>query len=89
MWILTDEKEILFIMGGSLGSQLINNEIRKNLNKLLKEFNIIHICGKGNIDQSLINKEGYKQFEYVSEELPHLMKCCRLYNFKGWCQFNI
>ena len=69
------EKEVLFIMGGSLGSQLINNEIRKNLNKLLKEFDIIHICGKGNIDQSLINKEGYKQFEYVSEELPHLMKC--------------
>ena len=63
-------------MGGSLGSQLINNEIRKNLHKLLKEFNIIHICGKGNIDSSLENKKGYKQFEFVREELPHLMKCC-------------
>lgn len=72
----TDEKEILFIMGGSLGSQLINNEIRKNIDKLLKEFNIIHICGKGNIDASLENKKGYKQFEFVREELPHLMKCC-------------
>ena len=71
-----DEKEIIFIMGGSLGSQLINNEIRKNLDKLLKEFNIIHICGKGNIDESLNNKKGYKQFEFVREELPHLMKCC-------------
>ena len=68
-------KEVLFIMGGSLGSQLINNEIRKNLEKLLESFNIIHICGKGNIDESLQNKKGYKQFEYVSEELPHLMKC--------------
>lgn len=68
-----NNKEILFIMGGSLGSQLINNEIRKNLDNLLNEFNIIHICGKGNIDDSLNNKEGYKQFEYVSEELPHLM----------------
>ena len=71
-----DDKEIIFIMGGSLGSQLINNEIRKNLDKLLKEFNIIHICGKGNIDESLNNKKGYKQFEFVREELPHLMKCC-------------
>lgn len=71
-----DDKEIIFIMGGSLGSQLINNEIRKNLDKLLKEFNIIHICGKGNIDKSLEGKKGYKQFEFVRDELPHLMKCC-------------
>lgn len=69
-----DQKEILFIMGGSLGSKIINDEIRKNLDMLLKEFNIIHICGKGNIDEKYKNKEGYKQFEYVSEELPDLMK---------------
>lgn len=70
----TDDKEILLIMGGSLGSKLINEEIRKNMDNLLKKFNIIHICGKGNIDKSLINITGYKQFEYVSEELPHFMK---------------
>ena len=70
----TDNKEVLFIMGGSLGSKIINEEIRKNLEQLLKEFNIIHICGKGNIDKKLINLEGYKQFEYVTEELPHFMK---------------
>ncbi len=68
-----DNKEILLIMGGSLGSKVINEELRKNLGVLLKEFNIIHICGKGNIDESLNGKKGYKQFEYVSEELPHLM----------------
>ena len=70
----TDNKEVLFIMGGSLGSKIINEEIRKKLEQLLKEFNIIHICGKGNIDKKLINLEGYKQFEYVTEELPHFMK---------------
>lgn len=70
----TDQKEILFIMGGSLGSKIINDEIRKNLDMILKEFNIIHICGKGNIDGNYKNKEGYRQFEYVSEELPDLMK---------------
>ena len=69
-----DNKEVLFIMGGSLGSKIINEEIRKNLDELLKEFNIIHICGKGNIDKNLINKNGYKQFEYVNEELPDFMK---------------
>lgn len=69
-----DGKEILLIMGGSLGSKLINEEIRGILDKLLKKFNLIHICGKGNVDRDLINKNGYKQFEYVSEELPDLMK---------------
>lgn len=72
----SDDKEILFIMGGSLGSKIINEEIRKNLEQLLKKFNIIHICGKGNIDKNLANKKGYKQFEYVSEELPDLMEAC-------------
>jgi len=70
----TDNKEVLLIMGGSLGSKLINKEIRKNLERLLKEFNIIHICGKGNTDKNLINKNGYKQFEYVTEELPDFIK---------------
>lgn len=68
-------KEVILIMGGSLGSKIINDEIRSNLEMLLKDFNIIHICGKGNIDDNLKNKNGYKQFEYVSEQLPHLMNC--------------
>ena len=69
----SDSKEVLFIMGGSLGSRVINEKIRKNLDVLLKEFNIIHICGKDNLDKTLINKVGYKQFEYVDEELPDFM----------------
>nr|WP_286675299.1 undecaprenyldiphospho-muramoylpentapeptide beta-N-acetylglucosaminyltransferase [Clostridium sp. CH2] len=67
------EKEVILIMGGSLGSKIINDQIRGKLNLLLRDFNIIHICGKGNLDNNLVNKAGYKQFEYVSEELPHLM----------------
>lgn len=70
-----DDHEILFIMGGSIGSKVINDLIRNNIDLLLKEFNIIHICGKGNLDSNLINKSGYKQFEYINEELPHLMAC--------------
>ncbi|MPQ42338.1 undecaprenyldiphospho-muramoylpentapeptide beta-N-acetylglucosaminyltransferase [Clostridium tarantellae] len=66
-------KMVLMIIGGSLGSKIINENIRSVLKDLLKDFNIIHICGKGNIDNSLKNIEGYKQFEYVSKELPDLM----------------
>lgn len=69
-----DNKEVLFIMGGSLGSQLINEQIRNNLKVLLEQFNIIHICGKNNVDLNLENVKGYKQFEYVDEELPDFMQ---------------
>ena len=67
-------KPIVLVMGGSLGSKVINDALREKLDELLKEFNIIHICGKGNFDKSLDKIEGYAQFEYVSNELPHLMK---------------
>lgn len=68
------EKETILVIGGSLGAKSINDEIRDNINEILKYFNIIHICGKGNLDKSLEGLNGYKQFEYVKEELPHLFK---------------
>lgn len=37
-----------------------------------KDFQIIHICGQGNVEQDL-EQEGYQQFEYVSDELADLM----------------
>ncbi|SHI44382.1 UDP-N-acetylglucosamine-N-acetylmuramylpentapeptide N-acetylglucosamine transferase [Clostridium cavendishii DSM 21758] len=68
-----DNKKVLLVIGGSLGSKIINESIRANLDDLLKEFNIIHICGKGNIDSSLDKKAAYFQLEYISEELPNVM----------------
>jgi UDP-N-acetylglucosamine--N-acetylmuramyl-(pentapeptide) pyrophosphoryl-undecaprenol N-acetylglucosamine transferase len=69
----SNDKPILLIIGGSLGSVTINETIRSCIDDILIEYNIIHICGKGNIDKNLKNKEGYKQFEYVNDELTHLM----------------
>src|SRR5699024_7223864 len=58
-----DKKKTMLIMGGSIGSQKINEIIRQNLDKLLKTYQIIHICGKGNVDQT-IRQRGYIQYEY-------------------------
>jgi UDP-N-acetylglucosamine--N-acetylmuramyl-(pentapeptide) pyrophosphoryl-undecaprenol N-acetylglucosamine transferase len=66
------KKPILLIMGGSLGAVAINDCIRSSLSILTETFDIIHICGKGNIDQS-IKCEGYVQFDYVSDDLPDIM----------------
>ncbi len=70
-----DEKPVLLIMGGSLGSVAINNAVRGSLDKLLETFQIAHLCGKGNLDESLTDKEGYAQFEFVSDELTDLFAC--------------
>ncbi|GLC89138.1 undecaprenyldiphospho-muramoylpentapeptide beta-N-acetylglucosaminyltransferase [Lysinibacillus piscis] len=69
----TGEKPVLLVMGGSLGSVVVNDALRQNLPELLKRFSIIHLCGKGNLDQTLVDTVGYKQFEYVTTELPNLL----------------
>lgn len=66
------KKPTLLMMGGSLGAKKINEVLRSALPVLTKEYNIVHICGKNNVDERLLKVEGYKQFEYVGEELPHL-----------------
>ena len=68
----TDEKPVLLMTGGSLGAQSINKVLREALPDLLPKINIIHICGKGNLAEQLSGTKGYAQFEFVSEQLPHL-----------------
>ncbi|TCK93123.1 UDP-N-acetylglucosamine-N-acetylmuramylpentapeptide N-acetylglucosamine transferase [Natranaerovirga hydrolytica] len=65
----------LLVIGGSLGSRKINEVVRKTIPNILKQYQIIHICGKGNIDPSLTHLEGYTQYEYVKEELSHFLAC--------------
>jgi len=69
---LTGDKPVLLIIGGSLGSVVVNEAVRSILPKLLKKFEIIHLCGKGKLDQSLSAMNGYVQYEYISEELKDL-----------------
>lgn len=65
------KKPILLIMGGSQGSQKINEMVRKSLNTLLDKFDIVHICGRHQVDDTR-TQEGYKQYEYIGEELGHI-----------------
>lgn len=67
-----DSKPIIMIIGGSIGAGPINDAIRGILPELLRQYQIVHLCGKGKLDESLLGREGYKQFEYISEELPHI-----------------
>lgn len=71
-------KPIILIMGGSLGSVRVNQAIRSILPKLLLKFQVIHICGKNNLDESLIGTPGYVQYEYVDSPLKHLFAAADL-----------
>jgi UDP-N-acetylglucosamine--N-acetylmuramyl-(pentapeptide) pyrophosphoryl-undecaprenol N-acetylglucosamine transferase len=62
----------VLVMGGSLGARRINEAVRARLDQLLLRYQIVHICGKGNVDPSL-RRRGYRQFEFVGRELPDLM----------------
>ena len=75
---LSANRPVVLIIGGSLGSVTVNNAVRRILPKLLENYQVIHICGKGNLDESLKNTAGYVQYEYVDAPLKHLFAAADL-----------
>lgn len=69
---LTQNKPVILVIGGSLGAASVNEAVRRNLPQLLKKYQIIHLCGKGKIDESLRSTTGYVQYEYIKKELADL-----------------
>ena len=68
----TSDKPVIMVVGVSLGSVAVNEAVRGILPELLKDFQVVHLCGKGKIDDSLKNLDGYAQFEYIKDELKDL-----------------
>ena len=66
------DKPVVLAIGGSQGSKFINNMICASLKELLGTFQVCHIAGNGNLKEELRDTDGYRQFEYVTDELPHL-----------------
>lgn len=75
---LSANRPVILIIGGSLGSVTVNTAVRGILPKLLKNYQVIHICGKGNLDESLMSTDGYVQYEFVDAPLKHLFAAADL-----------
>lgn len=58
-----NEKPTLLVLGGSLGAKFLNDIIFGNIEKLTKNFNILHICGKNNFKE--IKYKDYLIFPYA------------------------
>lgn len=70
----TKDKPILFIFCGGLGSKRINHSVWEALPRLLPDFQVIHICGKGNFNPN-VNPPGYFQAEYLYEDFADCLAC--------------
>lgn len=67
-----ESRPVLFVIGGSSGSVIINNAVREALPTLLNQFQVIHMCGKGHLEPTLASTKGYHQIEYITDELPDI-----------------
>ena len=68
---LSGNKPVLLVTGGSLGAQSVNVAVREALPELLKTFDVVHLCGKGKLDEAAA-RPGYVQYEYIREEMADL-----------------
>ena len=68
----TSNKPVIMVIGGSLGAQHVNEAIRSILPSLLERFQVVHLCGKGKVDESFYSTTGYYQFDYIDKELKDL-----------------
>lgn len=46
--------------------------VRSILPRLLPDFHVIHLCGKGKVDPTLDSMAGYVQYDYIKGELKDL-----------------
>lgn len=75
---LSADKPIILVIGGSLGSVMVNTAVRDLLPRLLPDYQVVHICGKNHLDENLTNTQGYVQYEYVDAPLKHLFAAADL-----------
>ena len=65
---LNHSRPVLMVMGGSSGAQAINQVVWECLPKLTENFQVLHLCGRGNLSPLLEGTDNYTQVEYLNED---------------------
>ena len=76
---LAANKPVILVIGGSLGSVRVNEAVREILPKLLEKYQVIHLCGKDKVDESLKQTEGYVQFEYIQKRIVRFLSDAQIW----------
>jgi len=63
---------VLLIMGGSLGSDRVNEVVEAALPRLISSYQVVHLTGKGKKLKLAQEVSRYKRFEF-SEDIHHLL----------------
>lgn len=71
-------RPVLLMMGGSQGAQAVNEALRGALPRLLKEMDVLHLCGRGKLASELEGTKGYFQVEFVDRELSDVLAAADL-----------
>jgi len=66
---------IILVVGGSLGALRLNRLIHEALDLLVDEFDVVHVCGLGNVDATHENDSHYRQLEYVDDGWGDILAC--------------
>ena len=72
------------VVGGSLGSVAVNDAVRSVLPELLQSFQVVHLCGKGKVDESLKGLQGYAQFESANASRGDQILNARSFERQGY-----
>ena len=80
---LTGSKPVLMVMGGSTGARAINEAVAAALPRLIANFQVLHLCGKGNLKVELTGMSGYVQCEYLNEEMADAYACADVLLFRA------
>ncbi len=67
-----DLRPTILVLGGGSGSKIINDCVRDCLPSLCRDYNVLHICGKGNSVYADI--KGYRQIEF-SDDMGEIYAC--------------
>lgn len=70
-----ESRPVLMVMGGSTGAQAINQALWQALPMLTDNFQILHLCGKGNTNSSFAGTRNYVQREYLNDEMADAYAC--------------
>ncbi len=66
---------VLMVVGGSSGAQAINECVRSCLPQLTQSFQLLHLCGKGNLSEAHEGVKNYVQCEYLNSEMADAYAC--------------
>lgn len=77
------ERPILLVFGGSLGAEFLNNMVREQVkNGNLASYDVINICGNGQLDTDM-QFENYVQFESLADDFLHIMQAADIVIARG------